>query len=297
MKRLDGGEWPLRTDMHDPWLRDWSDDDLGFADHLKCPLVQNRDQASYAAAALKLQDYLDCCDRGGAFDGEILRKKCDEARVLWRVSWDRRPVLVAHERVREEVIALECLDGMPDAGLVGPDAVLGPSRPLGPTGMADLTGLFGMAQWAVNGPEQSPAERWTRSQHAPDAKGRRNVRAIWQAPLGVWRVSVREEGVVLHDLVGLDERRVPQGVVAYRSDRPLSDGDGVLGRVVPCESGWYLYAGIRLKKVPPPDYIRACLRLGLARARLRTRRSSVEDVLRRFGSWWARRILAYEPND
>lgn len=291
MNRLEDGVWPLLVDDQAPWREPWPDDDLGHADHVTCPLVETLPAAVYRRAALALQDHLDALARGAPLDRDRLAHLADAAAIPRRPGHDRRPVLTAPAPVSEDVVALQALDNVPDAGQRAPHAVLGPWR-LALTLPADrLTFVHALAQWAVSGPGRSPIEVWTRSRSAPPATERACLRAIWQAPLGVWRLRSRPDGWHVDDRVGLDARRVPDGPVTVSIDKPVQYGSSVLARAMPTVAGWRLWGGLVLPVDVPDRTLGDLLHIGLIRERLRNRRASVEDVLRDGGRWFAGQVF------
>ena len=292
MNRVEDGVWPLLRDDRDPWRAPWPDDDLGYDDHVVSPLVDTRPPAAYRTAALALQDWLDELDRGAPFDVAALRAHRQAAAIPPRLAWDRRPVVVAPEVVSPDAIVLEALDGVPDAGQRGTDEILGPWRLALHPDRDRRTLVHAVAHWAVSGPGRSPAQVWTRSHSAPPAPVRASVRAIWTAPLGVWRTHARGSAFELQDLLDIDPRRQPDAPVDLTAaDRPIQDGDTLLARAVPTASGWTAWAPIRLPRTPSDAVLRALVEVGLTRLRLSDRRAMIEDVLRAEGRWFARRVL------
>jgi len=287
------GIWPLLRDPADPWLQPWPDDDLGYADHVASPVVDRTDPESYTRAARRLQDWLDEQDRGAPFDAHALHSLGRAARLPTRLAWDRRPVQVAPERLSEQGVVLEALDGVPDAGQRGVDEILGPWRLTLDPLRDRRTLVHAVAHWAVSGPGRSPAQVWIRSSRAPSARVRQAVRAIYTAPLCVWRAHAAGSGFELEDRVGVDPRRQPDHPVDLDlADRAVRDGQAILARLVPTPTGWFAWAPLRLARLPEPAQLQTLVQLGLARTRLRNRRAMLEDVLRSQGRWFARRVLS-----
>lgn len=292
MNRVENGVWPLLSDPAAPWNPPWPDDDLGFADHLASPIVERLDAATYRARALRLQDLLTELARGGPYDRAALDAAASAASVPLRPDTDRRPVSLAPFAFGEAHIARLALDARPDAGQRAADGLLGPRRLALCPQKDRQTFIFALSQWALSGPDRSVIEAWTRSRQAPDARTRAAVRAIWQAPVGLWRVRRAGGEVHLEDRVGIDPRRVPVGPVDLRVDRPVDDGDAILARLVPMEDGsWRAFAGLRLSHRPSDARVRALVHIGLARLRLRRRRSSLEDLLRHGAHGWVRQWM------
>lgn len=290
--RLDDEVWPLVSDPRDPFAEPWPDDDLGYADHVASPVVETRPESAYRPAALALQAALDALDRGED-PGRPLDALCAEAAVPLTVRWDSRPVPLAPFVLPAEVLALEALDTVPDVGQRAPHAILGPWRLVWHPTTHRRTYVHAIAQWATSGPGRSPAQRWTRSKRAPDREVRAAARAIWQAPLGVFRALDAGEGRFrLEDRLGLDPRRVPDGPVSLDlADRAVSDGDVLLARAVPTKTDWVAWAPLVLPGDPDDDVLATLHRRALVRVRLRRRQASFEDALRDGARWFARRVL------
>jgi hypothetical protein len=163
---------------------------------------------------------------------------------------------------------------LPQVGLVAPDRFLGPwaDEPLPRWVRVQVAAAMMFV------PELDPGvPAWARRikrEPMPAAPVRQSIRVISRTPPMVWKV----DGDVLEPLLPLGERFMPRGPVAGIPDVPA-----VIGRVIACESGSYLAAGLPLIRSPPVSVIERRLRLELLRLRRGERRLSWEDVLRERG--------------
>jgi hypothetical protein len=187
---------------------------------------------------------------------------------------DRRPAGVAEEVVSDEQMSDITENQLPQVGLVAPDRFLGPwaDEPLPRWVRVQVAAAMMFV------PELDPGvPAWARRikrKPMPSAPVRQSVRVISRTPPMVWKV----DGDHLEPLLPLGERFMPCGPIAGIPDVPA-----VIGRVIACEAGSYLAAGLPLIRLPPVSVIERRLRLELLRLRRGERRLSWEDVLRERG--------------
>ena len=137
-------------------------------------------------------------------------------------------------------------------------------------------------------PGFTPLQRWSRRKPLPDVTDRAIVRAVAQAPVAVWSLEhATEDGWHLEGRVGLAAHCQPtnpvQLVEVAAPYRPPRAGDTLVARVVHTRSGWQATTGVVFPGAPPSVRIQTWVQLALWEARLRDRRLTVEDLLRRGG--------------
>ncbi len=191
--------------------------------------------------------------------------------VTGPIRHDRRPPGVAEVVVSDEQMSDITENQLPQVGLVAPDRFLGPwadeSLPRWVRVQVAAAMMFvpeldpGVPSWA----------RRIKRKPMPSPPVRQSLRVLSRTPPMLWKV----DGDLLTPMLPLGDRFLPQGPVARVPDVPA-----VVGRVVSCEAGSYLAAGLPLIRPPSASVIQRRVHLEWLRLRRRERRLSWEDVLR-----------------
>ncbi|MFK7927846.1 MAG: hypothetical protein AB8H79_06640 [Myxococcota bacterium] len=295
MNRSEAGVWPGPFDSADPWAWRWPDDDYGLADAHASPWLEVVDSNSYERAVQALQDHLSAADRGEAPSSTptlaALASAC-HVSAEWRT--DTRPTPEPPRLMSAEEILRIGLDGQPDAGQRGPDALLGPwMQAVHPLRHRPLL-VHAAAHWCLAG-ERSPTLAWTRSKPAPEHPERESARALVRAPLSLWSLTRSGEQWHATDRIGLHSHRVPNSAVTAQiaGVQPWTDRVDVLARAIRVQSQWTLWGAMALPTMIPDAVVRGLLTRLLVGHRIRDRRATVEDALRIRGPRFARGLWAH----
>jgi hypothetical protein len=189
-------------------------------------------------------------------------------------------------------------DFLPSLSQDAPDLVLGPWRDeLNPAIPHDrrllLRALTIAGVETIQGSRFSGAEMWARSNITPSAEARAQLRMVSDAPHSLWHIKRVEDGqATLEDLIGLDPSYLPPGPVRIRDTLSVSDCDGpyLLARVAYTPTGWEAHLPLALPAVPAEEQIHKWLQQEMWHARLRTRKLTLERLLRRRGHVLIRRL-------
>jgi len=189
-------------------------------------------------------------------------------------------------------------DYLPALGQDAPDLLYGPysdeldaKRPRQRALLLRSIALAGID--TIQGSPFSGAELWTRSNITPSVEDRARVRMVSDVPLGLWRIdSIENHHAVLCDLLGLDEAFLPGGPTLVRDCLSVTDCDGpyLLARVSWTPSGWMAHLPLALPAIPPIELIQSWLQHEALHARLRSRKITLEGLLKRRGHVLIRRL-------
>jgi hypothetical protein len=208
-------------------------------------------------------------------DGDAPWSAIDEVAEALMVTGplrhDRRPPGIAELMVSDEQMSDITENQLPQVGLVAPDRFLGPwsDEPLPRWVRIQVAAAMMFV------PELDPGvPAWARRikrKPKPEPPVRQSLRVISRTPPMLWKV----EGDKLTPMLPLGERFMPTGPVQGVPDVPA-----VIGRMVACDSGNFLAAGLPLIRMPSVNVVERRVRLEWLRLRRRERRLSWEDVLR-----------------
>jgi len=269
---------PYRLTNRDPYAGDeallWSGSHENYLRHMAwIERDDPMDEARYQTLDLEFEVlYRQILD--GDAPWSAIDEVADMLMVTGPLRHDRRPPGVAEVVVSDQQMSDITENQLPQVGLVAPDRFLGPwaDEPLPRWVRVQVAAAMMFV------PELDPGvPSWARRikrKPMPEPPVRQSVRVISRSPPMLWKV----DGDNLTPMLPLGERFLPVGSVSGVPAVPA-----VIGRVVSCETGSFLAAGLPLIRVPTVSVIERRIHLELLRLRRRERRLSWEDILRERG--------------
>jgi hypothetical protein len=189
-------------------------------------------------------------------------------------------------------------DYLPALGQDAPDLIYGPwsdelvaIRPRDRALLVRAMAIAGVE--TIQGSPFSGAEMWARNNITPSVEDRARVRMVSDVPLGLWRIDSREGNrTTLTDLLGLDQAYLPHAPILLLECLSVYNCEGpyLLARVGWTPGGWQAHLPLALPAIPSLELIRAWLHRELLHARLRSRKITLERLLKRRGHVLIRRL-------
>ncbi len=293
--------WPGAVRAGDPVVREPIQDlclppDLGWADFVATGGTLDADTYTEEATAL-------VADLGRAYRGEPAPELRSRAERL--LAWGPLHSTTHHPLPTDtlpdaEHLARVATDMCPDASSEAPDWIFGPwadgmdaREPSHRLALTTALVWHGFTERDDDG--QTTFDRWSRTKEVPPPRERARMRAVAQAPVGIWEITaLGADTVDVVDRVGFAPAWVPAGPIRYDPPGGVAGGPRVggalVGRAVRLREGWVLTSAFAVPAVPDARRVSAWLTLEAVAGRLSKRARWREELLARRGAGLARAV-------
>lgn len=293
--------WPALLRAGDPGVREPIGDpclppDLGWADYLATGGTLDAD--AYAAEARALLGDVARAHRGEP--APELRTRAERLLVWGPMESTTHHPLPTDALPSADHMARVATDMCPDASSEAPDWIFGPwADVLDPREPSHRLALTTALVWhgftERDDDAQTTFDRWSRTKEVPSPHERARMRAVAQAPVGIWEIAaLGADHVEVVDHVGLAAPWVPRGPIPYDPPGGVLGGPRVggalVGRAVRLREGWVLTSAFAVPAVPDARRVRAWLTLEAVVGRLIRRARWREELLARRGPGVARAV-------